>query len=99
AKRVEQFGEWPTIAEAGVPGFAVDNWYGVMAPRGVAKPVVIRLHAEINRILEMPDVKERLAGVGIFPFPAPTPEAFGDYIKSEIRKYATVVQQSGVRAD
>jgi tripartite-type tricarboxylate transporter receptor subunit TctC len=99
AKRVEQFADWPTVAEAGLPGFAVDNWYGVMAPRGVAKATVTRLHAEINRILDFPDVKDRLAGVGIFPFPAPTPEAFGDYIKSEIRKYSKVVQDSGVRAD
>jgi len=98
-KRVEQFSDWPTVAEAGVPGFAVENWYGVMAPRGTPKPIVARLHAEVNRALEMPDVKERLAGVGIFPFVAPTPEAFGDYIRSEIRKYSKVVQASGVRAD
>jgi tripartite-type tricarboxylate transporter receptor subunit TctC len=99
AKRVEQFAEWPTVAEAGLPGFAVDNWYGVLAPRGVSKATITQLHAQINRILDMPDVKERLAGLGIFPFVAATPEAFGDYIKSEIRKYAKVVQDSGVRAD
>lgn len=55
--------------------------------------------AEINRVLALPDVKERLAGLGIFPFPTPTPEAFGDYIKSEIAKYSKVVKESGVRAD
>ena len=99
AKRVEQFPDWPTVAEAGVPGFTVDNWYGFLAPRGSPKPIVAKLHAEINRILDMPDVKERLAGLGIFPFTAPTPAAFGDYIKSEIRKYGKVVQASGVRAD
>ena len=99
AKRVEQFPDWPTVAEAGVPGFAVDNWYGFMAPRGSPRPVVTKLHGEINRILDMPDVKERLAGLGIFPFVAPTPGAFGDYIKSEIRKYEQVVRASGVKAD
>ena len=99
AKRVEQFPDWPTVAEAGVPGFAVDNWYGFMAPRGSPKPVVAKLHAEINRILDLPDVKERLAGVGIYPFVAPTPAAFGDYIRSEIRKYEQVVQASGVKAE
>ena len=99
AKRVEQFPDWPTVAEAGVPGFAVDNWYGFLAPRGTPKPIVSKLHREINRILDLPDVKERLAGLGIFPFVAPTPAAFGDYIKSEIRKYAKVVQDSGVKAD
>jgi tripartite-type tricarboxylate transporter receptor subunit TctC len=99
AKRVEQFPDWPTVAEAGVPGFAVDNWYGFMAPRGSPKPIVAKLHGEINRILDTPDVQERLAGLGIFPFVAPTPAAFGEYIKSEIRKYERVVRASGVKVD
>ena len=99
AKRVEQFPDWPTVAEAGVPGFAVDNWYGFMAPRGSPKAVVAKLHAEVNRILDLPDVRERLAGVGIYPFVAATPAAFGDYIKSEIRKYEQVVRASGVKAE
>ena len=99
AKRVEQFPDWPTVAEAGVPGFSVDNWYGFQAPRGTPKPIVAKLHGEINRILETPDVKERLATLGIYPFLAPTPAAFGDYIKSEIRKYEKVVQASGVKVE
>ena len=99
SKRVEQFPDWPTVAEAGVPGFAVDNWYGFLAPRGSPQPIVSKLHLEINRILDMPDVKERLAGVGIYPFTAPTPAAFGDYIKSEIRKYEKVVRAAGIKAD
>ena len=99
SKRVEQFPDWPTVAEAGVPGFAVDNWYGFLAPRGSPKPIVSKLHAEINRIFDMPDVKERLANLGIYPFTAPTPAAFGDYIKSEIRKYAKVVQDAGIKPD
>jgi len=99
ARRVEQFADLPTVAESGVPGFAVDNWYGFQAPRGVPKAIVAKLHAEINRILTMPDVTERLAGVGIFPFTLPTPEAYGEYIKTEIRKYEKVVKDAGVRAD
>lgn len=99
AKRVELFPDWPTVAEAGVPGFSVDNWYGFQAPRGTPKPIVAKLHNEVNRIMTMPDVTERLAGLGIFPFTAPTPAAFGDYIKSEIRKYEKVVQASGVKID
>ena len=99
AKRVEQFSELPTVAEAGVPGFAVDNWYGFQAPRGTPKAIVARLHTEVNRIMTMADVTERLANVGIFPFTLPTPEAYGDYIKSEIRKYAKVVKDAGVKAD
>jgi tripartite-type tricarboxylate transporter receptor subunit TctC len=99
AKRVDQFRELPTVAEAGVPGFAVDNWYGFQAPRGSPKPIIGKLHAEINRALGMSDVKERLAVLGIFPFTLPTPDAYGDYIKSEMAKYAKVVKEAGVRAD
>jgi tripartite-type tricarboxylate transporter receptor subunit TctC len=99
AKRIAQFGELPTVAEAGVPGFAVDNWYGFFAPKGTPPTIVSKLHAEINRILELPDVKERLQGLGIFAFLAPTPAAFGDYVKAEIKKYAKVVQDAGVRID
>jgi len=99
AKRVEQFADIPTVAEAGVPGFTVDNWYGVQAPRGTPKPIVAKLHAEINTILGMPDVKERLAGLGIFPFTTPSPAAYGDYIKAEIEKYGKVVRDSGIKVD
>ena len=99
AKRVDEFPDLPTVAESGVPGFSVDNWYGFQAPRGTPKTIVRKLHAEINRILGLPDVKERLAGLGIFPFTLPSPEAYGDYIKSEIAKYAKVVKDAGVRAE
>src|SRR5262249_43277059 len=61
AKRVEQFSDLPTIAEAGVPGFAVENWYGFQAPRGTPKAIVAKLHTEVNRIMTMADVTERLA--------------------------------------
>src|SRR4029434_2408018 len=69
AKRVDEFPDLPTIAESGVPGFAVDNWYGFQAPRGTPKPIVTKLHAEINRVLGMADVKERLRPPGVFSIP------------------------------
>ncbi len=97
--RVDLFPELPTVAEAGVPGFAVDNWYGFTGPRGLPKEITHKIHAEINRALTAPDVKARLELLGILPFTLPTPEAFGDYIKSEIAKYARVVKESGARAE
>jgi tripartite-type tricarboxylate transporter receptor subunit TctC len=99
AKRVDLLPDLPTVAEGGVPGFAVDNWYGFMAPRGTPKPIVAKLHTGIDLALDAPDIKARLRDLGIFPFPAPTPEAYGDYIKSEIQKYAKVIKDSGARAD
>lgn len=97
AKRTELFPDLPTIAEAGVPGFAVENWYGVIAPAGVPKPILLQLHREVNRILTLPDIKERLFAMGIVPFPASSPDEFGAYIKSEIKKYAGFVKATGAR--
>jgi tripartite-type tricarboxylate transporter receptor subunit TctC len=99
AKRVDLFPDIPTVAEAGLPGFVVDNWYCVLGPKGMPKGIVQRLHKEYNRAVAQPDVVKRLEGVGIFPFPLPTPEAFGDYIKSETAKYARVVKEAGIRVD
>lgn len=99
AKRVDLFPDIPTVAEAGLPGFVVDNWYCVLGPKGLPKALVQRLHKEYNRALAQPDVAKRLETLGIFPFPLPTPEAFGDYIKSETAKYARVVKEAGIRID
>jgi tripartite-type tricarboxylate transporter receptor subunit TctC len=99
AKRVALFPDIPTVAEAGLPGFVVDNWYCVLGPRGLPKGIVQRLHKEYNGALAQPDVAKRLEPLGIFPFPLPTPEAFGDYIKSETAKYARVVKEAGIRID
>ena len=99
AKRVALFPDIPTVAEAGLPGFVVDNWYCVLGPRGLPKAIAHRLHREYNRALAEPDVGKRLESFGIFPFTLPTPEAFGDYIKSETAKYARVVKVAGIRID
>jgi tripartite-type tricarboxylate transporter receptor subunit TctC len=99
AQRVSDFPDLPTVAESGVPGFAVDNWYGFQAPRGTPRTIVLKLHAEINRILGLADVKERLAGLGIYPFTLPSSQEYGDYIKAEIAKYAKVVKDAGVKAE
>lgn len=99
AKRVALYPDIPTVAESGLPGFVVDNWYCILGPRGMPKPIVDRLHKEYNRALAQPDVGKRLESFGIFPFPLPTAEAFGDYIKSETAKYARVVKEAGIRVD
>jgi len=88
----------PTIAESGFPGFEATAWYGVLAPAGTPRPVIDRLHDDIVRALKMSDVRERLEGVG-FELIGSAPEAFGAYIKSEIRKWAKVVKASGAKPD
>jgi tripartite-type tricarboxylate transporter receptor subunit TctC len=90
--------ELPTIAEAGVPGFAVNNWYGMFVPAGTPKEVVARLNAELVKILHMPDVKQRLLDSGIEAI-SNTPEQFAAYIQAETKKWAKVVKDANVKVE
>ena len=98
AQRSPAAPEVPTIAESGYPGFEASAWYGVLAPAGTPKAIVARLNAEILRVLKIPEVKERLENVG-FEIVGGTPEAFAQYIRSEIEKWARVVKASGIKAE
>ena len=97
-KRSPALADVPTIAEQGFPGVEATAWYGVLAPAGTPRPVVMRLHGEIVKILKLPDVTQRLDGLG-FEIVASTPEEFGAYIKSEIKKWEKVVKASGAKPD
>jgi tripartite-type tricarboxylate transporter receptor subunit TctC len=88
----------PTIAESGLPGFDANNWYGLLAPAQTPRAIIMRLNAEVTKILGMNDVKDFLFNQGLDPAPG-TPEQFGAYIKSEMAKWAKVVKDSGARAD
>jgi len=98
AKRSPAAPDVPTIAESGFPGFEATAWYGVLAPAKTPKPVVSRLHNEIVKVLQEPDVKNRLTGLG-FEIVGSTPEQFSAYIKSEITKWAKAVKASGAKPD
>ena len=88
----------PTIAQSGLPGYEVINWYGVLAPAKTSKDIVAKLNAEIVRIMNLPAVKERLAAQGAETYTS-TPEKFADYIRQETEKWAKVVKFSGARID
>ena len=90
--------ELPTIAESGLKGYVVNNWYGILAPRGTPKEIVAKLNAEIVKILNMPDVKESLSIQGAEPSTS-TPQQFAAYIKEETEKWAKIVKNSGVKVD
>ena len=90
--------EVPTIADSGLPGFEVSTWYGLLAPAGTPRPIVDRLNTEIVRILQTPDVRERLSAEA-FESPADTPDQFAAVIKSEVVKWAKVVKETGARVE
>jgi tripartite-type tricarboxylate transporter receptor subunit TctC len=98
AKRVAAFSELPTVAEAGVPGFDVSAWAGVIVPAGVPKAIVARLNSEVNRALAAPAVRDRLPDLGL-DVVGGTPQQFADHIRQETAKWAEVVKRSGAKAD
>lgn len=90
--------EIPTVVEGGVAGFESIAWYGVVAPAATPKDIVTKLNVEMTRILNLPDIKQRLAEMGS-PAVAGTPDQFGALIKSEIGKWGKIVKQANVSLD
>ena len=97
-QRSQAMPQLPTLSEAGLPGFDVNPWFGVVAPAGTPPETVAKLGNEIGRIMRLPEVTQRLSAQGGEPI-TNTPEEFGAFIKTEILKWAKVVKDSGARAD
>ena len=87
----------PTVADT-IPGFEATSWHGVFAPAGTPKPIVDKMAAEMKRILELPDVKDKLFEIGAVASPM-TPEDFARFIDGERAKWADVVKASGAKMD
>jgi tripartite-type tricarboxylate transporter receptor subunit TctC len=98
SKRSSALPEVPTVAEAGVPGYDMVLWFGVLAPAGTPAAAVKTIHREIANIVKQPDVRSRLAAQGADPV-ASTPGEFDAFIKAEIAKWAKVVKESGLKVD
>ena len=98
AKRASAAPELPTVAEAGVPGYAVDVWYAMFAPAAISKPVLAQLNGEIIKILHAPEMKARLATIGLEPMAEPLDKT-NLYIKSEIAKWMKVVTAAKITAE
>jgi tripartite-type tricarboxylate transporter receptor subunit TctC len=98
AKRVQAFPEIPTIAEAGVPGYEATAWFGIVGPANIPPDTVKKLNSEFDKILKMPEVKDKFAELGTETVGG-TSEEFTGHIKKEIVKWAKVVEFCGAKID
>ena len=94
-KRSPLLPDVPTIAEAGVPGYSVEGWFGLFAPAAVPKPIIQRLNAEVVKILKDPKVKEQLLAQGAEPV-ADSPEEFAAFVKREHDRWAKIIQDANI---
>jgi tripartite-type tricarboxylate transporter receptor subunit TctC len=99
ARRSALLPDLPTVAEQGVPGYESGAWLGAVFPVGTPAPVVARMYAELNRIMNAPEMRERLSSLGGEPLSSASPEEFGRHISSEMRKWGKAVADSGARIE
>jgi tripartite-type tricarboxylate transporter receptor subunit TctC len=96
--RSRLFPTLPTVAESGLSGFEAANWFGLLAPRGTPRPIVMRINGIVNAYVASAEMRERLATDGADPMGG-TPEEFGALIRNEIKRWAEVVRISGAKVD
>ena len=98
AKRSPALPNVPTVAESGLAGFDADSWYGLLMPAGSPPAIVQRVNAEVNKLLSIPDVRERIGAEGGEALGG-TPERFSALLKAELTKWGEAVRQSGAKVD
>jgi tripartite-type tricarboxylate transporter receptor subunit TctC len=98
AKRTATVPDVPTLAEAGVLGYEATSWNGIFAPAKTPRPIIDRIHAEVVKILNTPDVREKLIAAGSDPVGS-TPEEFLAYVKVELARWGKVIRENNIRAD
>jgi tripartite-type tricarboxylate transporter receptor subunit TctC len=98
AQRSKLAPDLPTLAEAGVPGYDISTWFGLLAPAGTPADIIAKWNAEVTRILNAPEMRERLNALGAEPAPD-TPTEFAQLIARETAKYARIVKLSGAKLD
>jgi tripartite-type tricarboxylate transporter receptor subunit TctC len=98
AKRSPFTPELPTFSEEGLKGFEAVNWWGILFPTGVPRPIIDKVNADMVKVLAMTDVKEKLAVFGVEPISS-TPEAFGKYMDNERAKWGKLIRAANIRLD
>ena len=99
AQRLPAFPDVPTAEEAGLPGYVVTTWYGVFAPAGTPAPIVKRLHADLVKAMQTPDVRSKLEGIGADGSVSASPEEFAALVRSDTARYAKIVKDIGLKID
>ncbi len=97
-KRSALFPDVPTLDEAGVKGFDADSWFGFYTPSGVPQEIVVRLNREINRVLQTPAVKDRIAGLG-GEAASMTPAEFGERGRTDSARFGAFIKAAGIKGD
>jgi len=98
ARRAGSMPDLPTISESGVPGYEMALWIGVFAPAATPRDVAAKLNAEVVRIVNLPDIRERLEGMGVEPL-GNTSEQAAEWIRGEIAKYGPVVKAANIKVE
>jgi tripartite-type tricarboxylate transporter receptor subunit TctC len=98
AKRSPSLPDVPTFIESGVKDFEIDDWVGLLAPAKTPKPIVMKLNQTLNEILNSPEGKAKLLGMGITPTPG-TPEKFGEQIKSDLLRFSPIVKGMQIKSE
>jgi tripartite-type tricarboxylate transporter receptor subunit TctC len=88
----------PTCVESGLPGLVAVNWWGVLLPAGTPKPIADKFHADLSKVMQDPDVKEKFARLGVDAVTS-TPAELGAYINSETAKYAKLIKDAGIKGE
>jgi tripartite-type tricarboxylate transporter receptor subunit TctC len=97
-KRAPAVPNLPTLAESGVTGYEAMSWNGMFAPAKTPRAIITKVHAEVVKALNSPDVRERLVGLGSDPVGS-TPEEFGAYVKTELARWGKVIRDNNIRSE
>ncbi|MGH8617537.1 MAG: Bug family tripartite tricarboxylate transporter substrate binding protein [Burkholderiales bacterium] len=98
AKRAAELPDVPTVAESGFKGYEFYTWFGYVAPIATPREVIVRLNREVNRVIELPDVRQRLVNQGGEVLGG-TPEEFGAFMRSEIERWSKIIKQLNLRVE
>jgi tripartite-type tricarboxylate transporter receptor subunit TctC len=99
AARLPAFPDVPTAQEAGLAGYQVTTWYGVFAPAGTPPGIVNRLHSDLVKAMQTPDVKARLEGIGADGTVSASPAEFAALVRTDTARYAKIVKEIGLKMD